>query len=226
MLGALQKTPIKVDLTGCKKVSDDAVKEIAAHCPNLETLILSGCYKITDESLRYIRFSNNVSILSCPPTNRWHLRILNSGCKTLRHIDVAHCRQLTDTGLDYLMKGCKHLESISIKECVAVSPKKIGDMIACYKATLEVINISNIPCVTDSAVGSLLSCSKLRKASLCYGDYKATLLPNDRKSMETFFPLQFLSYHQANLLLFMYRRFQQVRIPSKPHDGKVSSVPG
>ena len=54
-----------VNLKCCKAITDAAVKSLAQHCPNIETLSLTDCHQVTDEGvIRQVTLSSSSS-----PTN-------------------------------------------------------------------------------------------------------------------------------------------------------------
>ena len=45
---------MQLDLGRCYEIDDEVVKTIALNCPNLESLALNGCKKLTDFGMKYL----------------------------------------------------------------------------------------------------------------------------------------------------------------------------
>ena len=158
-------------------MEDAGIKEIAANCSRLQTLILLGCFRISDDALICIRY---VELLLKQKADRniltryiYFIAIKHStACKELTEVDLSHCPQLTDVALTALMKGCKKLAHIRIAGCYRFSARKIGELVSHYKDSLQTLDVSYIPSLSDNTLAPLLLCTKLTTALLCYGKFK------------------------------------------------------
>ena len=71
----------------------------SAACGKLQSILLSGCGKVTDAGLT----------------------ALSAGCGKLRSINLRSCFQVTDAGISALVAGCGKLQSIDIWGCSNVT---------------------------------------------------------------------------------------------------------
>ncbi|XP_072527714.1 protein AMN1 homolog [Salminus brasiliensis] len=92
-----------LDLQNCP-ISDSALKKI--HCPQLRTIILTKCVRITSEGLED----------------------LASHCPCLKVVDLTGCTAVTDAGVQALARNCKWLEVVSLMECTSVSDVALTEL--------------------------------------------------------------------------------------------------
>ncbi|KNC53847.1 uncharacterized protein AMSG_12290 [Thecamonas trahens ATCC 50062] len=86
----------ELNVHGCHlAVTDDALAHIAASCPSLCKLDISGCKYVTDVALR----------------------ALAAGCSQLTSVVAARCRELTDTGAIAVAAGSPNLRTLDLAGC-------------------------------------------------------------------------------------------------------------
>ena len=76
-----------LDLSGCRRVTDDGMVAVARACPQLQELNISSCHLITDDGF--------AAIGACC----WQLRVLKA----------CGCDRLTDMGLVGLVSGARYV---------------------------------------------------------------------------------------------------------------------
>jgi len=100
----------ELEIAYCANIDDDAIIHLAKNAPNLTSLNLYGCYKITDKALQ---------ALSTLPGEKSLLKKLN----------LSMCRNITDAGLKFLLEGDKNcaqtLESLHLYDCTRISNRGI-----------------------------------------------------------------------------------------------------
>ena len=79
-----------LDLSGCCQLTDEELASLAAGCPAITTLDLSGCYQLTDVGLER----------------------LAAGCPAITTLCLSGCHQLTDAGLASLAAGCPAISTL------------------------------------------------------------------------------------------------------------------
>lgn len=78
-------------------LSDNAVKLLSRHYPNLISLDLGGCHKVSDDSL---------------------LELVN--CKYLQSLKFAQCSRISSTGVEKLLTHLKFLKDLNLDYCFKV----------------------------------------------------------------------------------------------------------
>lgn len=102
--------------------SDDALATLGAHCQTLATLDLSYCEKVTDAGIGYLAkgIGNKLQeliLFRCRAVADASLQSLSKYCSELRHLDVTMCKRVTDAGLKALGEGCTNLQV-----CLSICP--------------------------------------------------------------------------------------------------------
>ena len=84
-------------LSNCPLVTDKGVVALLRGCPDIHTLRLAWCVAVSDVSLH---------------------ALANAQCKLrIRHLDISHCRRVTDAGLAEVTLRCQKLEELNISCC-------------------------------------------------------------------------------------------------------------
>lgn len=94
----------KLDLSGCRLVTDWSLRGIALRCQELEELDLSGC-KISDQGVEYLA---------------------DEGPSWLQALSLAGCPAITDKSLEALQTLCISLESLDVTGCPGISREAIS----------------------------------------------------------------------------------------------------
>ncbi len=105
-----------IDLGACFEISDATLLELQNH-PNLNSISLMSCSRVTDNAIR----------------------TLANSCNELKWVNLSWCKQFTDYALDDLVAKCPKLVSIDVSQCDNISPvalKTLRDA----SPTLEIIN--------------------------------------------------------------------------------------
>jgi len=96
----------ELEVAYCANIDDDAIIHLAQNAPNLTSLNLYGCYKITDRALEA-------------------LSTLPSGTSQLKQLNLSMCQSITNQGLKFLVEGQTNcsltLESLNLYNCIKVS---------------------------------------------------------------------------------------------------------
>eukprot|EP00808_Paulinella_micropora_P022415 g77026.t1 len=187
---------VKLDLTGCVGVTDDALCLLLLRAVRLRSLSLSGCLKLTDRSLGFMGqlCPGALSAAESKPssfqhTQSWHVSPrMRTAWQELRLDRLA---AVTDVGLISLSRVCGELKLLSLSDCEEVSDKglqaiakvcsalttlslartAITDKGLAYLAAkcrrLRHLNLSGCPTLSDSSITHLIAkCAQLRSLSL------------------------------------------------------------
>lgn len=110
-------------------VTDEVLLRVAQSNPNLESLIVLGCARVTNYGINAIA----------------------NGCKHLKNLDVRGCRQVTGTGIQYLVSQCHELQELKIAGCPAVNDFTIK-IIVLNCPGLQHLDCSQCPLLTVIAL--------------------------------------------------------------------------
>ncbi|KAK9889287.1 hypothetical protein WA026_004567 [Henosepilachna vigintioctopunctata] len=158
-----------INLTDCPYITDNELRIIVCHCPQLTFLYLRRCIQITDMGLKFIpSFCSNLKELSvsdCINITDFGLYELAKLGATLRYLSVAKCTQVSDAGLKVIAKRCYKLRYLNARGCEAVSDDAVIT-IARSCTRLRALDIGKCD-VSDSGLQALAeSCPNLKKISL------------------------------------------------------------
>jgi len=180
-------------LRGCSQVTDKGVEALALSCPNLEVLNLTWCdlvsdasivpvamqcrnlkevrlctTAITNESVKYLGIESRkleyLDLRNCAGVDDDGMGHLGAHCHNLKVIELGYTK-VSDDGVAALAKGSRHLEVVSLTECINVGDAGIVALAsACTKMKDVELCGTN---VTDVAVAALAdSCSELNDVNL------------------------------------------------------------
>ena len=144
--GCLYMTSVtSIDLYNCN-VSDIRMSTIAQSCPQLTSINLHCCKKIT-----------NVGVSS-----------LVQGCSHLTSIDLRGCNNISNEGVIAITESCHHLTSIDLSYCHSVSDIGVISISeSCHYLTS--INLSADFNLSDIGVSALVEgCHNLTSINLTY----------------------------------------------------------
>ncbi|KAJ8602658.1 hypothetical protein CTAYLR_004102 [Chrysophaeum taylorii] len=122
----------RVNLTGCRGITDDALKAIATSCSNLTSLDVSVCGNLTDDALKAIATNcsnlTSLDVSGCGKLTDDALKAIATNCSNLTSLDVSWCRNLTHDALKAIATNCSNLMVLFAKKCEFTSlPVDTGD---------------------------------------------------------------------------------------------------
>ncbi|KAK9115512.1 hypothetical protein Sjap_014459 [Stephania japonica] len=124
-------------MLGCR-IGDPSIVSLAQSCKNLETLVISGCPNISNDSIKSL-------VITCKDS--------------LKNLRMDSCLNLSDASLIYILSHCRNLEALDIGCCEDVSDaafEVLGHV--SFESRLKVLKIYNCPKITVFGVGKLLDC--------------------------------------------------------------------
>ena len=119
---------------------------IANACPNLTTLECAAVSQFTDTGFG----------------------ALARNCHLLERLDLEECVLITDATLSALSACCPRLEFISLSHCELITDEGIRQlgMAPCSSEHLIVLELDNLPLITDASLDHLVSCHNLQRIEL------------------------------------------------------------
>lgn len=113
-----------VNLSFCKKISDRSLKSLAK-CPHLQTLDLTGCTAVTDQSILFLCEGTYVSL-------------------GLRNLLLAGCTKITDTALSWISEGLKTADGDGSLTLLTLSLKGTRVTLAAMKGIQDAFPCSSL----------------------------------------------------------------------------------
>lgn len=105
-------------LDDCTKVGPPALTALAKCCPQLQTLSLRRCVKLTDAAVAEVAEQGQLrelSLNSCRQLKGGCLAVLARCChQTLERLDVSWCREITEAQLGCLVDACPLLTRLEL----------------------------------------------------------------------------------------------------------------
>jgi len=159
-----------LNLSGCKGVTADVIKEIAVGCASLLYLNLSHCY-LTDAGLRSLsRSCSNIQFLNlsfCVDFTNKGLQYLASGkgARRLIYLDLSGCHQITGSGFLELGMGCHRLNALSLEHLPNLKDDHLQALMTGCKS-LRYVSILHSTLLTDVAIKSISQSKRLQVMKL------------------------------------------------------------
>jgi len=149
----------ELEIAYCANIDDDAIVQLAQYAPNLTSLNLYGCFKITDKALQ---------ALSTHTTGEKSL---------LKKLNLSQCRNITDAGLRHLLEGKKNcsgtLESLHLYDCARISNQGII-LIGGKCPRLKVLEVFGLDALDMTGLETFLSLATSLEKLDCGGCQKIT----------------------------------------------------
>jgi len=127
-----QSTLRRIELGGCRSVSDAGLSALAERCCHCQADRLRdvsfAATRVTDHGVALLAAAcprlRRVDFSGCPAVTDDGVRKLAVGCRRLERVLFVGCRSVTDRGLDALVRHCPVLQVIDFSRTsvVAVSP--------------------------------------------------------------------------------------------------------
>ncbi|KAL3313779.1 F-box/LRR-repeat protein 20 [Cichlidogyrus casuarinus] len=151
-------------LSGCLKVTDDAIKRFTELCKQIEILDISGCKILTNETCKYLGLNcpdlTTLFLEGCQIDGRG-LKCLGS-CANLTWLNVSWC-EINDEGVQAIASGCRNLKRFRAMGCHKITSTSVG-FLARYCEHLTLLNLNYCERnINDQAMIYLaIGCSNLR----------------------------------------------------------------
>jgi hypothetical protein len=149
----------RLNLMGCKLVSDKCINTILSWTNKLTELVLAFSDHVTDEGVLAV-------IEQCPNMQSLNLKrcvnitdkcvevICSKLSTTLTSLNLTGCRNITNNCLSYL-KQLHYLQELQLRRCVALDDEGLNNLHQCL--SLEILDLSENPLITDKSIKRLCS---------------------------------------------------------------------
>ena len=112
----------RLELQMCKRLTDASLVSVAAHCPNLTYVDVSGCSQLSDVGIRELAHSCtklvHVDVRMCfGGVSDRSLLSLSRHCPALAHVAFQRSRTLKGSGVRALATRCTQLVHVQLVDC-------------------------------------------------------------------------------------------------------------
>jgi hypothetical protein len=146
-----------LDLTDVYTLTDNHLRQILPFCPNILSLKLGGCYRLTSKlaeviALNRLRPLQYLSLAQCYSiTDDFFLEIIPL-LHSLKYLDISDCPLLTETSLFVLSRRAQQLSWILLNGCNGIT--NFGTLE--HFCNLEALEVSRCTSVTSAQIAMFL----------------------------------------------------------------------
>eukprot|EP01135_Chromosphaera_perkinsii_P001655 Nk52_evm32s208 gene=Nk52_evmTU32s208 len=137
---------VHLDLFGCYNITSSKAEWLGLLCPNIQTLSLAQCARISDgcigrlaESLKKLEI---IDLKGIKQVRDSCVRKIGKYCINLKVLCLSHCSLLTDSGVAELGRYSESLVRLDLGGCINVSDSSIG-LLARRLPNLQYLDISS-----------------------------------------------------------------------------------
>eukprot|EP00935_MAST-01C_sp_MAST-1C-sp1_P000479 g479.t1 len=167
----------RVNLRGCKKVTNKGIKSLATSCPGLQAIDVTGT-AVTDEGVEtlaascerlqeFIIYAGKSAQVpygnKFPQVGDKGAKALAVNCPHLQIVYFSHCAELTDDGVQTLATKCRGLRKVAFEHCKAVTDEGVKAL-AANCSGLNAVYFTECKVTDDGAQALAMKCSGLKAA--------------------------------------------------------------
>ena len=159
----------KLMLSGCEKIEDSTLPFLK-FCTELRELNLNGCDKVSNRVLEGVAANCHtlraLGLRDCVDVQDEPILELARQCKHLTALDLSRCIDITDKSISAIAKGCHHLTSLYLSECGQLTTASIK-LIGQNARELKHLDVKGNVGVSDSSISNIgRTCTKLELLNL------------------------------------------------------------
>jgi hypothetical protein len=152
------------------QLTSEGLRELVEGCPDLETVHLSSCQNVTDESGRWLGALSQLSrldIVNCYGVTDEILVSVYAGCRKLRALRLEFCPNVTSAGL-FPLSRLPCLSELSLSYCSEISIGAARVIAACRHLELVELVKTRIgdPCLDLICAGEAAQTGRLRQVDI------------------------------------------------------------
>lgn len=161
-----------LDLSGCKGLGVDGLRQLIPHLPRLRVLSLSGCPALEDEEamapLAKLKLLESLDISHCPKLIKDSAirQLAATRLCNLRVLDVSMCLALTDTAMEELAGNLSSLSSLGLGWCSKLT--STGLQALARMSELVSLNLTGCSLITDDGLKPLSSLRRISKLRIAH----------------------------------------------------------
>ncbi|XP_055591236.1 uncharacterized protein LOC129743276 [Uranotaenia lowii] len=127
-------------LSGCYKITDFTLR-YALRFKELKELGLSRCHQISKQGIEKLVTScpalETLDLSECPNINDSCVELVAQNLKRLTTLKLANCTEISETGLDHIAQYCKNLKYLYVRGCHKLPPD-ITERLSCIPTLRQV----------------------------------------------------------------------------------------
>lgn len=141
------------------EVSDGTLLPLAV-CKRVERLTLTGCTKLSDQSLMTM-LQDNRSLLALDVTGVESItdktmHALANNCVRLQGLNITNCKKISDESLQEVARNCRHLKRLKLNGCSQLTDKSILAFAMNCRYILE-IDLHDCKLIEDESITTLIA---------------------------------------------------------------------
>lgn len=120
-----------LDVTYCRKITTEGIEDILNTCPVIKNLDVSRCMMITSVGSDLGGSELSLEVLRARESlfNDQGLAMVGKRCCRLLQLDLGFCTAVTGEGVKEVLRSCKNLREINLKNCRGVSKDILAWMV-------------------------------------------------------------------------------------------------
>lgn len=163
LFNSIVKRGIKrIQILSLKRGLGDVIKGI----PNLESLSLTGCYNIADNSLTNAITNDYLSLIEldlslCKQITDATLTKIAQHMRNLEYLHLGGCCHISNHGLLFISWGLRKLKKLELRSCWNISDDGIGNLAGLNQSApggtseLEHLSLQDCQKITDEALANI-----------------------------------------------------------------------
>ena len=109
-----------LDLSELLAVTDEVIERLGDSCPSVEDVCFSHC-KLTDQGIKGFclkcKALQSINLSGCQDISDDSIITMSANCTSLKRVQLSWCVKLTEKSLDALVSSCQDLTSVDVSQC-------------------------------------------------------------------------------------------------------------
>eukprot|EP00899_Mesostigma_viride_P008254 jgi/Mesvir1/1742/Mv21193-RA.1 len=145
---------VHLDASRCRGMTDRSLAAIASHCPRLQSLCLAYCTELTDAGLAALAAA---WAQPAPADARAYGPPVHGATRgsQVSHLDLSGCAQVSADALDLLLPHVTRVACLRLACLPCMGDAQLATAAAAAGASLQEVDVSGCPLVTDAGVRAL-----------------------------------------------------------------------
>ncbi|KAF9915721.1 hypothetical protein FBU30_001780 [Linnemannia zychae] len=136
----------QLSLNWSRELTDFSLSSLQYLCPHLTQISLSRCVSLTSEGyITLFKIYPGLTLVdvSYNVLSDVILEELARSCRSLRHLNINSCQNITDLGIQAILLNCAQLESFSLRFITGLSPLLFDDIVTIIPTSESMIDSSS-----------------------------------------------------------------------------------
>lgn len=149
----------KINLSGVRHLTDDAIEQLVACCPSLTHLDLTRLEQLRDPSLQAVaaHCPNLVSLklYACANFTNAGVIAIASGCPRLEFLDITGSHSVYDEGVVAVAQQCTRLQALMLTWCIKLTDKSLEALGRADHSRLNLLSVHGNCQMTPAGLAAL-----------------------------------------------------------------------